>query len=146
MRYINDIIIHCTATPAGMEVTAADVDSWHRQRGWRCIGYHYLVRLDGTVERGRAISQPGSHCFGHNAHSIGIAYAGGLDAEMRPADTRTEAQRAALLKLVTHLTAMYRCRVHGHRDYAPRDCPCFDVASEYGRIYEQICKIDKRKS
>lgn len=126
-----------------MDATAAQVDAWHKQRGWRCIGYHYIVRRDGTIERGRAISQPGAHCYGHNAHSIGVAYVGGLDEEMRPCDTRTEAQRAALLKLVTQLTAMYRCRVHGHRDYAERDCPCFDAASEYGGIFDQVCRIKR---
>ena len=140
MRYINDIIIHCTATPAGREVTRAEIDEWHRARGWRGIGYHYLIHLDGSIERGRAISVPGSHCFGHNAHSIGVAYVGGVNEVGQPADTRTKEQRQSMLQLVGRLTAMYRCRVHGHRDYAQRDCPCFDAAAEYGGLYNQICR------
>lgn len=137
-RYINDIIVHSTATPSGRDVTAKDVDTWHKARGWRGIGYHYLVRLDGTVERGRAISQPGSHCRGHNAHSIGVVYAGGTDAAGHAQDTRTEAQKAALLKLLASLVKMYHCQVHGHRDYAATDCPSFDAQTEYAGLYKQL--------
>lgn len=138
MRYINDIIIHCTATPLGMDVGAARVKEWHKERGFRTIGYHYLIRLDGTIERGRAISQPGAHCKGHNAHSIGVCYVGGLDADGQPADTRTAAQKASLLKLLVTLTRMYRCHIHGHCDYSNKDCPCFDATKEYAGIYRQL--------
>ena len=135
-RYINDIIVHCTATRAGQDFSASDIAAWHKERGWRSIGYHYVVRLDGTVERGRAISQPGAHCKGHNAHSVGVAYVGGLDAEGKPADTRTEAQRQALLKLLVNLTRIYRCRIHGHHDYNQgKSCPCFDATLEYAPLY-----------
>lgn len=136
-RYINDIIVHCTATRAGQDFSASDIASWHKERGWKSIGYHYVVRLDGTVERGRAISQPGAHCKGHNAHSVGVAYIGGLDAEGKPADTRTMAQREALLKLLVNLTRIYRCRIHGHHDYnKSKSCPCFDAAREYEPLYK----------
>lgn len=138
MRFINDIIVHCTATLPGQDVGVAEVTQWHRARGWKNIGYHYLVRLDGSVEKGRPASQPGAHCYGHNAHSVGVAYVGGLDGEGRPKDTRTEAQRRAMLKLLADLTRMYRCRIHGHRDYAQRDCPCFDAAREYEGLYRQL--------
>lgn len=119
-------------------MTRADVDTWHKARGWKGIGYHYLVRIDGTIERGRAISQPGSHCLGHNAHSICIAYAGGTDAAGHALDTRTEAQKAALLKLLATLVKMYHCPVHGHRDYAHTDCPSFDASREYEGLYRQL--------
>lgn len=136
-RYINDIILHCTATPAGKDYSVADITNWHKQRGWRTCGYHYVVRLDGSIERGRAISQPGAHCRGHNAHSIGVAYVGGLDTDGKPADTRTEAQKHALLKLLVNLTKIYRCRIHGHRDYNPQKaCPCFDATKEYAPLYK----------
>lgn len=139
MRYINDIIVHCTDTPSGMDVGVAEVRAWHLERGWKNIGYHYLVRLDGTVERGRPISQPGAHCLGHNAHSIGVCYVGGRDENHKTADTRTKEQKAALLKLLTNLTFMYRCKIHGHRDYDHgKDCPCFDASEEYKGLFEQI--------
>lgn len=89
MRTINQIIIHCTATPARRDVKADDIDRWHRARGFRGIGYHYVVYLDGTVVHGRNESVAGAHCKGFNAHSIGVCYVGGLDEEGRPADTRT---------------------------------------------------------
>ena len=140
-RYINDIIVHCTATKAGKELTVADIDRMHKARGWKKIGYHYLILIDGTICRGRAISQPGAHCRGHNAHSVGVAYVGGLDADGQPCDTRTPDQRVALLQLLTKLTKIYHCHVHGHRDYAAKDCPCFDVHNEYDGLYRQVMKI-----
>lgn len=137
-RYINDIIIHCSATRKGLDIGATEIDKWHQDRGYRKIGYHYVVRLDGTIERGRAISQPGAHCYGHNAHSIGICYVGGLDGDGKPADTRTQEQKAALLKIITRLTLLYKCRTHGHHFYnAGKACPCFDCETEYGGIYAQ---------
>lgn len=141
-RYINDIIIHCTATPYGRDFSAKQIDQMHRANGWRCIGYHYLIRLDGSIERGRAISQPGAHCYGHNAHSIGIAYVGGLDDSGQASDSRTPAQKESLLRLTAKLIKMYGCDVHGHNEYAAKACPCFDVRSEYGRLREQLCCLN----
>lgn len=129
MRKLDEIIVHCTATPEGKSFTAADVDRWHRQRGFDGIGYHYLVRLDGTVEAGRPVSKVGAHCLGHNAHSIGVCYVGGLAADGRtPKDTRTPAQRTALRQLVERLRREYGiAAVHGHNEYAAKACPSFNV-------------------
>lgn len=144
MRYINDIIIHCTGNRVDTKLSLEDIRKEHRRRGFNDIGYHYVVFPDGRVERGRYISQPGAHCKGHNAHSIGIAYVGGLDGAGRPADTRTAAQRAALQKLIAKLLFMYRCQVHGHRDYNPnKACPCFDARADYGPMAERIKSINR---
>ena len=145
-RYINDIIIHCSASPYQRDDRAADIKAWHTAKppkgnGWSNIGYHYIIDLDGTIEHGRPISQPGAHCKRHNAHSIGVCYVGGLGPDGKPADTRTAAQRQSMLQLITKLTMMYCCHVHGHRDYDPgKSCPCFDVAAEYGGIYAQVVR------
>lgn len=64
MRTIDSIIIHCSATPCGKDFTAADIDRWHRQRSFNGIGYHFVIRLDGTIESGRPIGKPGAHCVG----------------------------------------------------------------------------------
>ncbi len=130
MRHIDKIIVHCTATPAGRAVTVADVDRWHRQRGFKSIGYHYLVYLDGSVHPGRPESMAGAHCKGHNTSSIGVCYVGGLAKDGKtPADTRTEAQRRALRELVGRLVGRYPgATVHGHREFAAKACPCFDVS------------------
>lgn len=130
MRKIDKIIVHCTATPAGREVTVADVKAWHKARGFRTIGYHYLVYLDGTVHAGRRESEVGAHCLGQNARSIGVCYVGGLDAATgEPRDTRTPAQRRALRELVGSLRRRYpNATVHGHREFAAKACPCFDIA------------------
>lgn len=139
-RYINDIIIHCTATPSGRDYTLEQIEAWHKQRGYSRIGYHYIIHLDGSVERGRPISQPGAHCYGHNAHSIGVCYVGGIDDQGNPSDTRTPAQKDSLLQLTARLVKMYRCRPHGHNEYAAKDCPCFDVHNEFGSLYCHICQ------
>ncbi|MDE6485465.1 MAG: N-acetylmuramoyl-L-alanine amidase [Duncaniella sp.] len=135
MRKIDMIIVHCTATPRGREVTAADVDRWHRLRGFDGIGYHFVVKLDGTVETGRAIERAGAHCKGYNSRSIGVAYVGGVEADgVTPADTRTDAQRVALRLLIDRLRGQYGIeRVHGHRDFAAKACPSFDATTEYSR-------------
>lgn len=132
MRKIDEIIVHCSATPRGREVSAADIDRWHRQRGFRCIGYHYVIRLDGSIECGRKESETGAHCKGHNARSIGICYVGGLSTDGKvPLDTRTDAQRVALTQLLMELKERYpQARVFGHRDFAAKDCPCFDIHRE----------------
>lgn len=134
MRKIDEIIVHCSATPRGRRVTAKDIDGWHRGRGFRCIGYHYVIGLDGEVERGRAESEVGAHCKGHNARSIGVCYVGGLTTDGKVAvDTRTDAQRVALTELIMELKERYPgARVYGHRDFAAKECPCFDVRKEFG--------------
>lgn len=129
MRSISEIIIHCSATPAGRPVTVADITAWHRARGFNTIGYHYLVLLDGTVAAGRPESVIGAHCLGHNDRSIGVCYVGGLDAHGKPADTRTPQQRKALRDLVAELRRRFPgATVHGHREFAAKACPCFDIA------------------
>ena len=128
MRKIKEIIVHCTATREGMDFKADDVDRWHRARGFRMIGYHFLVLLDGTVVKGRPLAMVGAHCLGHNANSIGVCYVGGLDFRGRPSDTRTPAQKKALRALVDKLKEQYpEARVAGHREFAAKACPCFDI-------------------
>ena len=134
MRSITEIIIHCSATAEGRDFGVADIRRWHKAQGWTDVGYHYVVRLDGTVQEGRALSEPGAHCKGHNAHSIGICYVGGLAADGRtPKDTRTTAQRAAPRALVDRLQRQFpAATVHGHCEFAAKACPCFDVRAEFG--------------
>lgn len=129
MRNIRKIILHSTATPAGREVTVADVDRWHRDLGYDGIGYHYLIGLDGTVHAGRPLEKAGAHCRGHNSDSIGIAYAGGTKADgVTAADTRTAAQRQAMHALVDKLRAQYpSARLYCHRDLRPTQCPSFSL-------------------
>lgn len=128
MRTIEKIIIHCTATPEGRDVSIAEIDQWHKQRGFRKIGYHFVIALDGTISTGRALSEIGAHCKGHNSTSIGISYVGGVDAKNKPKDTRTQAQKLTLLKLVNGLREQFpSATVYGHYEFSSKACPCFDV-------------------
>lgn len=135
MRRIDEIIVHCTATPQGMAVSVSDINRWHRQRGFASIGYHFVVYLDGTVHTGRPIEQAGAHCKGHNAHSIGVCYVGGLDVQGCPKDTRTPEQKIALHALMVVLKSQYpNAKIYGHRRFANKACPCFDAEKEFGEL------------
>ena len=119
--------------------SAAQIDTWHRKDNhWKFgIGYHYVIRRDGTIEPGRPEWMVGAHCLNHNAHSLGICYEGGLDIRGDPADTRTPAQKEALRWLLGQLHRAYpRAVILGHHDLDPqKDCPCIpDVAHEYADL------------
>lgn len=135
-RVITEIIVHCSATPEGKDYTVQDIRRWHKQQGWSDIGYHYVVYRNGHVEPGRDVDISGAHCVGHNAHSIGICYVGGMDSTNRNAkDTRTLAQKAALLSLLIDLKKLYPgAKIYGHRDFAKKACPSFDAKNEYKRL------------
>lgn len=150
---IDAIVIHCSATREGQDVRAADIDKWHKERGFKMIGYNYVIDLDGTIEIGRPLTMDGAHCNlkgfsgeSYNKHSIGICYVGGLDKGGNPKDTRTDAQKLSLHKLVNDLLMEYPImEVIGHRDASPdlnndgeitknewvKTCPCFDVKAEF---------------
>lgn len=162
-RLIDEIIIHCSATKEGKEISSDSIDSSHKGRKFssyisggktRYIGYHFIIHLDGTIEECRPIAKMGCHASGHNARSIGICYIGGLDARDTDGkmikDTRTPAQKDALIKLIKDLKIRFPTikRVIGHRDTSPdkngngfiepfefiKGCPCFDAIKEYKNI------------
>ncbi|WP_230770733.1 N-acetylmuramoyl-L-alanine amidase [Sphingomonas sp. Leaf4] len=146
-RAINGIVIHCSATREGQHFTAADIRAWHLAKKWADIGYHFVIGLDGTIEIGRPLAQPGAHVAGYNARTIGICYVGGCAADGKTIkDTRTPEQKAALVTLLTALKARWpKATIKGHRDYSPdtngdgritpgewiKGCPSFDAAAEY---------------
>ena len=155
-RRIDEIIVHCTATPEGQDCTIAQIRASHKARGFSDIGYHYVIFRDGTVHDGRDINVSGAHCSGHNAHSIGVSYVGGLEnkpgvkyEKLKAKDTRTDEQKAALKALLKNLRVLYpKAKIIGHRDTSPdlngdgliepnewiKACPSFDVKKEYGNI------------
>ena len=133
-RDIDKIIIHCTATPEGREHDVEDIRGWHLNRGWSDIGYHYLIKLDGTVQVGRPLTRIGAHTKGQNTNSIGIAYVGGLTKGGKKAkDTRTAAQKQSMAILVWTLNDLLggELTVHGHREFANKACPSFDVSEDF---------------
>lgn len=138
MRSITLIVIHCSAVKPDQMSSVAQIDSWHRERGYKFgVGYHYVVRRDGSIETGRPEWMVGAHCLNHNKYSIGVCYEGGLDARGQPADTRTAAQKATLRQLLTDLHRRYpRAVIVGHHDLNPqKECPCIkNVAQEYADL------------
>ena len=132
------IILHCSATREGQDIKAADIKRWHKERGFDDIGYHYVIDLDGTIEKGRAEELVGAHCKGHNATSIGICYVGGCDKNMKPKDTRTPEQKRSMLSLVRKLVNKYKIpvtQIWAHHDFDKhKACPSFDI-SEFRKDY-----------
>jgi len=144
MRKITLIVVHCSAVRPYQTSSADDIDNWHKQRvthgiHWKGIGYHFVVRRDGTIEKGRALAEPGAHVVGHNKYSIGICYEGGLDVEGNEVDTRTPEQKATLRKLLEQLHEQFpNALIVGHHDLNPgKECPCYDVVSEYFDLQPQ---------
>ncbi len=134
MRRITLIVIHCSATRCNQQFTFAMLKACHAARFKGGIGYHYYITRDGQLWPGRHEDEPGAHAKGFNANSIGICYEGGLDADGRPADTRTPAQKHSMIALLRALKTDYPDAVIlGHRDLpgVRKDCPCFDAKEEY---------------
>ncbi len=155
-RTITDIVVHCTATREGQTMTVDQIRASHKRQGWSDIGYHYVIGLNGERWNGRDVDLIGAHVSGHNTHSIGIAYVGGLEnkpgvayAALKAKDTRTDKQKAALMSLLMDLRKLYpKAKISGHRDFSPdknhdgvisenefiKWCPSFDAKKEYSKI------------
>lgn len=141
MRKIDKIILHCAATPEGKDIKTATIKEWHLKQGWSDIGYHYVIELDGSIHYGRQEDIIGAHCKGQNNFSIGICYVGGLTEDGKKAkDTRTEAQKQSLYRLVKELMTKYNLTiedVHCHNEYAKKDCPSFKIETFRNEIKKQ---------
>lgn len=137
------IVIHCSATKPSQDVDAREIDRWHRRQGWLKIGYHWVIKRDGTLETGRLLSEAGAHVKGYNDRSIGICMVGGVaEASGKPESNFTPAQWETLEGTVVSMLGLYpRATVVGHRDLSPdlngngkvepneytKACPSFDV-------------------
>jgi N-acetyl-anhydromuramyl-L-alanine amidase AmpD len=155
-RRIDYIAVHCTATREGQAMTVEQIRTGHKAQGWSDIGDHYVVTLDGRVHLGRDVDVAGAHVSGYNSNSIGISYVGGLENRpgvpynrLKAKDTRTKAQKNALLNLLMDLRKLYPyAKIQGHRDFSPdrngngtiepeewiKACPSFDAKTEYRMI------------
>lgn len=129
------IVLHCSATRAIQDIGAKEIRQWHKARGWKDIGYHYVIRRDGTVETGRKPDDSiGAHVAGHNSNTLGICLVGGLAnaAPYKPENNFTPTQWTALKALLTKLLKKYPGgKIRGHRDFkgVTKACPCFDAKS-----------------
>lgn len=125
------LVIHCAATPADLDVGVVEIRRWHMQKGYSDVGYHYVIRRDGTVEKGRTDTTPGAHAKGYNVYSLGICLVGGLKKGTTKAENNfTDAQFAALWDLLRGLMGRYpEAEVLGHRDLpgVNKACPSFEV-------------------
>lgn len=125
------IVLHCSATRPSQDVGAADIRKWHKAKGWSDIGYHYVIRRDGKVEKGRGVYEIGAHVAGHNSNTVGVCLVGGLnEKDWKPEDNFTKEQWAALKTLVATLAKMFpSATILGHRDFpkVAKACPCFEA-------------------
>lgn len=132
MRAIHKIIIHCTATREGDDISVDTIRRWHLARGWSDIGYHYVIDIKGNINAGRPIELMGSHTRGENKYSIGVAYVGGVEADGKtPKDTRTKAQKDSIIRLVKKLKGCYPdVTIHGHNEFSNKACPSYNIQDE----------------
>lgn len=126
------LVVHCSATRPSMDIGAKEIRAWHKNQGWEDIGYHYVIRRNGKVEKGRNEAMIGAHVAAYNATSIGVCMVGGVNqADFTKAENNfTKEQFAALKELLTDLAKRYPgAKVLGHRDFprVAKACPSFDA-------------------
>lgn len=134
VRYI---VVHCSASPPSAKVDASVIDRWHRERGFRKIGYHFVICRDGKVEPGRALTEIGAHAENFNAVSVGVCLVGGVDNNLKAQDNFTVAQKDALHGVITGLLKQFpRAEIVGHRDLpnVRKDCPSFDAKAWWAGV------------
>lgn len=131
----NYIVVHCAATKPSMDTTAADIDRWHRERGWLKIGYHFVIRRNGEIEEGRKVDEVGAHASGYNSSSVSICLIGGLSEDGTSSENNfTEEQWESFGAVIDTLTNKYpNAKVIGHNDISKKDCPTFDVGEWYAK-------------
>lgn len=137
MRKINYLVVHSSATPPKMDIGKHEITEWHKARRFRTIGYHFIIRRDGTLEYGRDIKETGAHVKGHNKDSIGICMVGGIDHDGKPEENFTTFQYQELAKLLHKLKGQFPSAIiQGHRDFksAKTACPSFDVKAWWASV------------
>lgn len=119
MRKINKIVVHCTASPDYMDIGASTIRKWHKDRGWSDIGYHYVIRRNGEIEKGRPDARIGAHARGANSDSIGIVWVG--------TNSPSPEQEKSLFSLISFLMGKYNVKgdnVLGHREAVKTSKTC----------------------
>lgn len=125
----NAIFVHCSATKPSMDIGVREIRQWHKEKGWLDVGYHFVIRRDGTVEAGREQSAVGSHVQGHNSDSVGVCLVGGIDAKGNFEANFTPEQMSALKGLLHELRGTYpKAVIRAHHDVAPKACPSFNLS------------------
>lgn len=124
----NAIFVHCAATKPSMDIGVREIRQWHKEKGWLDIGYHFVIRRDGTVEPGRDVNAVGSHVQGYNHDSVGVCLVGGIDDKGKFSANFTPSQMQSLKGLLEELKADYPgAAIRAHHDVAPKACPSFDL-------------------
>lgn len=129
---VTHIVMHYSATYSDQDIGVAEIDEWHRARGWKGCGYHWVIRRDGRVEAGRPEGVIGAHVVKRNRGTIGVCVVGGVERGTGPnvgVDNRTPAQIEAQIRLTRQILSRHPdADVIGHRDLAATQCPGYDAA------------------
>lgn len=135
-RYVDTLIVHCAATPPDMNIGVKEIREWHKERGFNDIGYHFVIRRDGVIEKGRPLDYIGAHVKGHNKGSIGVCLVGGVDKDMKPKNNFTAPQWISLERVIGDFKKTYPAgKIHGHNEFEKnKACPSFDVQKYLAKI------------
>ena len=138
-RNIDLIVVHCADTYLRMDIGFKEINQWHLDKGWSGCGYHFIVRLDGTIETARNIDKSGAHCKDYNRNSIGVCYVGGKGDNGKPEDTRTNAQKKTLSALIISLQASHpEAIIKGHNELSNKACPSYDVQKDLNNLLDYL--------
>jgi N-acetylmuramoyl-L-alanine amidase len=126
------LVVHCSATKAHQDFGVDDIREWHvKDNGWLDVGYNFVIKRDGVIERGRPAMAVGSGVAGYNSHSLHVCLIGGIDNDGNAEDNFTDAQRKSLAFLLASLNKYVapKAEVCGHRDFpgVQKACPSFDA-------------------
>lgn len=122
------IFVHCSATKPSQDIGASTIEMWHKQQGWLSIGYHFVIKRDGTVEEGRPVDVIGSHVKDWNYKSVGVCLVGGINDKGNFEANFTPAQMHSLDATLKYLKSKYpQAEIKAHHDVAPKACPSFDL-------------------
>jgi N-acetyl-anhydromuramyl-L-alanine amidase AmpD len=154
---VKHLVVHCSATKATADIGVDQIRKWHTEdNGWLDTGYHFVIRRDGTIERGRPHWAIGAGVAGYNSHSLHICLVGGIDNDGRAEDNFRPVQKAALAFLLALLlkSVAPTAKVCGHRDFpgVKKDCPSFDAIKWWsgpkaetkveGVVFQQVTRGD----
>lgn len=143
MRKINNIVLHCTATP--QNTTPESIQRhWREVNKWKKPGYHFLIKADGTILNLLPIEEISNGVAGHNSDSIHISYIGGIDKQGKAIDNRTDAQKTAQICLLKDLKQRFpNAVIKGHRDFpgVTKECPSFDAKAWVAEVMDQIMAV-----
>lgn len=141
MRNINKVIVHHSASDYAYHDSIGVIEKWHKARGFKGVGYHYFIKKDGTIQKGRFENEKGAHCIGSNNDSIGVCLSGNFHNTNRPSDEQFQALKT-LLNDLTYKYNITKNKIYVHNELGDTDCPGFTGPNLREALFSKEFKPD----